>query len=628
MDLAVIVLDQILTSIASLILISIGLAVIFGMMRVINLAHGEFIMLGGYTVITSVNAGVNLWFASLVLAPLVVGAFGFLVERTIVRFLYGRMIDTMLATWGLSLAMVGAVTMIFGNTTSGVSTPLGSMAFGRYELSNYNFALMGVAIVTTAALWAALRFTPFGIIARATMQNAQMVGSLGVNSAHVYAITFTIGAALSGLAGGMIAPLSGVLPSMGVQYVAKAFITVISGGSAAVAGTAVRIDIVGHARYRDHVSDNAGLRGSQPVDRCRPSGARHAARDYRQLVQGLHMTFRNSVVTALCVAAAAATIIILPHVVELFTIINATIYASMAILTLSLALVWGFCGIISFGQTAFFGLGGYAYAVAAINFGDSTPAIALALLVPTLFAGLLGYFIFWGRVTDVYLGVITLTVTLILYKLFNATAGDAYHIGKAALGGFNGIPATPLMNLPWDRSTTLEPEDIWYVAATLLCLAYAFVRWLLSTKLGHLMVAIRENEHRTELLGYDPRRIKLAAFTIGGAMAGASGILFANCVFVSPTMFSLLYTAQVIVWVIIGGLGTLAGPIFACFLLQMITAELGRLNWLNPNFVLGIILIAFVLLMPSGILPTLQRMYDKITWPILLQKTVRKRPAQ
>jgi branched-subunit amino acid ABC-type transport system permease component len=237
MDLAAIVLDQILTSIASLILISIGLAVIFGMMRVINLAHGEFIMLGGYTVITSVNAGINLWLASLILAPLVVGAFGFIIERTIIRFLYGRMIDTMLATWGLSLAMVGAVTMIFGNTTSGVSTPLGSVAFGRYELSNYNFALMGVAIVTIVALWSALRFTRFGIIARATMQNAQMAGSLGVNSAHVYAITFTIGAALSGLAGGMIAPLSGVLPSMGVQYVAKAFITVISGGSAVVAGT-------------------------------------------------------------------------------------------------------------------------------------------------------------------------------------------------------------------------------------------------------------------------------------------------------------------------------------------------------------------------------------------------------
>src|SRR5580704_15936254 len=102
MDLAVIVLDQILTSIASLILISIGLAVIFGMMRVINLAHGEFIMLGGYTVVTAVNAGVNLWIGSLVLAPLIVGAFGLLIERVVIRFLYGRMIDTMLATWGLS----------------------------------------------------------------------------------------------------------------------------------------------------------------------------------------------------------------------------------------------------------------------------------------------------------------------------------------------------------------------------------------------------------------------------------------------------------------------------------------------------------------------------------------------
>jgi branched-chain amino acid transport system permease protein len=151
----------------------------------------------------------------------------------------------MLATWGLSLALVGAVTMIFGNTTSGVSTPLGSMAVGRYELSNYDFAIIGVAAATTAALWAVLRFTRLGIIARATMQNARMVASLGVNASQVYAITFAIGAALSGLAGGMIAPLSGVVPAMGAQYVAKAFITVISGGSAAVAGTLASSTLLG-----------------------------------------------------------------------------------------------------------------------------------------------------------------------------------------------------------------------------------------------------------------------------------------------------------------------------------------------------------------------------------------------
>src|ERR1700730_14011483 len=161
-DLAAVVLFQVLSSIATLILISVGLAVIFGMMRVVNLAHGEFIMLGGYVVVKAANSGINLFISILLLAPLVVGAVGVIIERTIIRFLYGRMIDTMLATWGLSLAMVGAVTMIFGNTTSGVSTPLGSVAFGRYELSNYNFALMGVAIVTIVALWSALRFTRFG----------------------------------------------------------------------------------------------------------------------------------------------------------------------------------------------------------------------------------------------------------------------------------------------------------------------------------------------------------------------------------------------------------------------------------------------------------------------------------
>jgi urea transport system permease protein len=136
-DLAVVVCIQVLSSIATLVLISVGLAVIFGMMRVVNLAHGEFIMLGGYVVVTAAKFGVNLFVSMLVLAPLVVGAIGIIVERVVIRFLYGRMIDTMLATWGLSLTLVGLVTMIFGNTTAGVSAPLGSTTVGRYEVSNY-----------------------------------------------------------------------------------------------------------------------------------------------------------------------------------------------------------------------------------------------------------------------------------------------------------------------------------------------------------------------------------------------------------------------------------------------------------------------------------------------------------
>lgn len=264
-----------------------------------------------------------------------------------------------------------------------------------------------------------------------------------------------------------------------------------------------------------------------------------------------------------------------------------------------------------FGQAAFFGLGGYTYAIAAINFGDSSWAIFLAILIPALIAGLVGYFMFWGRIGDVYLGVITLTMTLIFFKFFNATAGDAYKIGKAALGGFNGIPSTPPLNLPWDVGRTLAPEEIWYIASTVLVLAYCFTRWLLSTSFGRVVISIRENENRSELLGYDIRRYKLGIFTLGGGLAAIAGILFANCVFVSPTMFSLFYNAQVIIWVTVGGLGTLVGPVVASIVLQMIVARLGTLHVVDPNIVLGLILVLFVLLVPRGLQPTLRALLER-----------------
>ena len=245
MDFVVILVLQVLVAVAQLALISIGLAVIFGMMRVINLAHGEFLMLGGFTVVIATNYGVNLWVAMVVAAPIVVGLIGIVVERLVIRHLYGRMVDTMLATWGLSLLIVGAVTMIFGNNTRGVSAPLGSVAIGRYQTSVYELTLVVTAAAVFLFAYVFFRFTRLGLVARATMQNAEMAESLGVATGRVYAITFGIGAALSGLAGALLAPLSGVLPTMGVAYVAKAFITVISGGAAVLAGTASASAILG-----------------------------------------------------------------------------------------------------------------------------------------------------------------------------------------------------------------------------------------------------------------------------------------------------------------------------------------------------------------------------------------------
>jgi urea transport system permease protein len=231
MDYAAIVVLEILYMIAFLALISAGLAIVFGMMRVINLAHGEFVMLGGYATIAANKAGINVYFAMLVIAPLVVGVIGLIVERLIVRFLYGRMIDIMLATWGLSLLLIGLVTLIFGNTPVSVPTPIPGYRIGHYQMGGYNLFVIAVAAILMCAMWFALRYT------RGTMQGRDVVASLGYNPSTIFMLTFTVGAALSGLAGGVMAPLTGLLPSIGGAYIAKAFITVITGGAAVIAGT-------------------------------------------------------------------------------------------------------------------------------------------------------------------------------------------------------------------------------------------------------------------------------------------------------------------------------------------------------------------------------------------------------
>ena len=236
MDLAVVILVEMLYAAASLILISAGLAVVFGMMKVINLAHGEFMMMGGYATITAVNLGVNIFVAMLIIGPLVVGLIGLVVERLVIRHLYGRLVDTMLATWGLSLFFIGLATMIFGNTTTGISTPIAGFAIGDYQINGYNFFIIVVVILLMIGLLLILKTTRAGLIARGTMQRSDMAAALGYSPDRIYMATFFCGSFLSGLAGAVLAPLVGLVPTSGGAYIAKAFITVIAGGPSLIAG--------------------------------------------------------------------------------------------------------------------------------------------------------------------------------------------------------------------------------------------------------------------------------------------------------------------------------------------------------------------------------------------------------
>lgn len=236
----------VLSTVAVLVIVSVGLAVIFGVMRIINLAHGEFLMLGAYSVLVISRAGAPLW-AGLIVAPVAVGLIGLAVERLVIRFLYGRLIATMLATWGLSLVFVQLVVITFGPATQGIPTPLGSLRVGGYRISEYSLALIGFAIGLLVVTYSLFTRTRYGLLARAASQNPLMAQALGVNTLRTNATTFSLGAALAGLAGAMLAPVVGVVPGMGQAFIARSFMTVIVGGPSVLTGMGTAAALLGGA---------------------------------------------------------------------------------------------------------------------------------------------------------------------------------------------------------------------------------------------------------------------------------------------------------------------------------------------------------------------------------------------
>jgi ABC-type branched-subunit amino acid transport system permease subunit len=299
-----------------------------------------------------------------------------------------------------------------------------------------------------------------------------------------------------------------------------------------------------------------------------------------------------------------ALMIGLPIALDLFELLQITLYAIFGILALSLAFIWGYGGILCFGHSAFFGLGAYTYAVAVINIGESTGPLLLAMLLPAALAAALGYFMFYARISDIYVGVITLTLTLIFYNCINSTAGPAYHIGDALLGGFNGMPNIPSLNIPFLPDDTLEPLGMFLLCGGLLLVVYFALHGLLVTRFGRVLVAIRENEQRVEFLGYDARLHKLVAFSVGGALAGLAGCLYvAWGNYVSPPVFSVVQSAQMIIWLMVGGVGTLLGPVIGAVAISWLTVKIGTQQLVNASVVLGAVLLVFVLLVPRGVAP-------------------------
>lgn len=228
---------QFLDSFAFIVLATAGLAIIFGMMGIINLAHGEFILVGAYATTLSFHAGLPLPLA-MVVGVVATTIFGIVLERTIIHRLYGRLLDSMVVTFGISLVMIQLTRISFGNSLDQIGTPFGGISYGAYSYSTYRSVFLAAcAIATLVGLYVLFTRTDFGIRARATIQDEETARSMGVDTDRMYLSTFAIGSALAGLTGALYAPTITMSPELGTGFLVEAFVAVVVGGPSVILGT-------------------------------------------------------------------------------------------------------------------------------------------------------------------------------------------------------------------------------------------------------------------------------------------------------------------------------------------------------------------------------------------------------
>jgi urea transport system permease protein len=231
-------------SVASLyVLAALGLALSFGLMRVINMAHGEILMLGSYLAFLAMTVvpGPAGLFVAMIAAFIGAGLFGAVLETTLIRLLTSRPLDTLLATWGVSLIMQQAVRDIFGATGVSVQAPAwldGGITMGGLQLPTTRLFILLVAAAVLAGMAAILRFTRIGLLVRAVNQDRSTASAMGVNVRLVDCFVFSLGAAVAGLGGVVLALLGPVTPNVGQSYIVTAFLVVILGGIGSLAGSA------------------------------------------------------------------------------------------------------------------------------------------------------------------------------------------------------------------------------------------------------------------------------------------------------------------------------------------------------------------------------------------------------
>src|SRR3990172_4550140 len=527
--------------VAILVIASLGLAIIFGVAGGIKMDDGKFMMVGRCVAAVVGQLGGNT-FIAIPVAFVVVGLIGLAIERGIIRWIYDRPLETLLATWGVGIGLQVIVKLIFGPELYYVGAP--KMLDGAFRMIGllpfpyYRLFLIILAIVMMALTFYVIFKTDFGLKVRGVRRNRGIAGCLGGDTAKVDMMIFTFGSGLAGVGGGAGVHRTPMIPLW-----------------ALVIGVGIVLAI-----------------GTYP----------YYGQAYVMSLLGKFLCY--------------------------------------AIFALSIDLIWGFAGILSLGQAVYFGIGAYFVALSLkINYalvhptryGGKIPdfmewngltelpgfmeplvsllfAIAMALVVPTLFAFLFGVITFKRHIYGVYCAVITLAESLILQ--------DGIIEYQAYTGGFNGIT---------DYSNYGNAGFLWFILAiTVLC--FIAGRLLTHSRVGTVLKSIRDNDVRAEFMGYNVANYRIFVFCVSAFMAAAAGAMYAAWVgLVSFLDAGPVFSIEAVIWTAVGGGATLIGPFVGAFLVKGAEFFLsGVLQW-TWQLIMGGLFIFVVLVMRDGVVGTI-----------------------
>ncbi|MBA3450062.1 MAG: urea ABC transporter permease [Chloroflexia bacterium] len=306
-----------------------------------------------------------------------------------------------------------------------------------------------------------------------------------------------------------------------------------------------------------------------------------------------------------------AFLIVYPLTTDEFSILNTAYFMAISLMALSLALIWGKAGILSFGQTAFFGIGGYLYGIYTLNVlgaGATWVGILAGVLVGGIVAATLGYFMFYGGVNDVFVGLTTLALTLVLQTFMAQTAGSEWTVGEARLNGYNGmyVPQISVGDAP------LYGRPLYFLYLAILIGVYLLLRWLAGTRWGYGLLALQENRPRTETFGYNVRLMQVQVFCLAGCVAALSGVLYASWgSYIDPSAMGITDAITPVIYVAIGGRRSLTAAMISSMILLKLSQSLASTAPQYALVIFGLLALLAVLFVPEGFMVALFNALDR-----------------